>query len=309
MRGFVVALVAGATLVLAGSAQAERILVLGAGGHVSTRTDRYVPVTEPIVPSAGATHATTRPRAGHARARAAAAGPTVPGALQGLYQQGQISSATYTADLNTWNQALATHLSGTPATELAAVIANVNQIASSGQLTASRLPEVFLTVSRNVQWWTTGVIPTSGQDVEFAGSQIVWEYYPGQGIELQVLGTFGKADGLYTGNEYPQMLSLMGEMLPLAATRNGALTWEYLFQFEGGVPPWTSAMSQGTAIEALTRASKASTAQGNSAAASNYLSVAHQALAILQQAPPQASRCPHPTAPASCSTPTTRMNW
>jgi hypothetical protein len=46
-------------------------------------------------------------------------------------------------------------------------------------------------------------------------------------------------------------------------------------------------MSQGTAIEALTRASKASTAQGNSAAAAHYLSVAHQALAILQQAPPQ----------------------
>ena len=63
------------------------------------------------------------------------------------------------------------------------------------------------------------------------------------------------------------MLSLVNEMLPLAASRNGALTWEYLFQFENGSPPWTSAMSQGTAIEALTRASKASTAQGNSSAA------------------------------------------
>ena len=29
--------------------------------------------------------------------------------------------------------------------------------------------------------------------------ELVWEYYAGQGIELQVLGTFGKADGLYTG--------------------------------------------------------------------------------------------------------------
>src|SRR6202451_2911349 len=76
-------------------------------------------------------------------------------------------------------------------------------------------------------------------------------------------------------------------MPPLATSRNGALTWEYLFQFEDGVPPWTSAMSQGTAIEALTRASKAATAQGNSAAAANYFSVAHQALAILEQAPPE----------------------
>jgi hypothetical protein len=115
----------------------------------------------------------------------------------------------------------------------------------------------------------------------------VWEYYPGQGIELQVLGTFGKADGLYTAGQYPQMLSLVNEMVPLAALRNGALTWEYLFQFENGIPPWTSAMSQGTAIEALTRASKASTAQSDSAGAANYLQIAHQALAILQQAPPE----------------------
>ena len=210
-------------------------------------------------------------------------------ALQSLYGQGQISSATYSADQAAWNAALGAEarLNGTPATELGAVIANINQIAASGLLIPSRLPEIFLTVNRNVQWWTTGVIPASGQDVEFSGSQIVWEYYPGQGIELQVLGTFGKADGLYTGGDYSQMLSLVNEMVPLAASRNGALTWEYLFQFENGVPPWTSAMSQGTAIEALTRASKASTAQGNASAAANYLSVAHQALAILEQPPPE----------------------
>jgi D-glucuronyl C5-epimerase C-terminus/Bacterial Ig-like domain len=213
----------------------------------------------------------------------------VLGALQSLYQQGQISPGTYSSDRNAWNAAVSaeTRLTATPAVELGAVIANVKQIAASGLLTPSRLAEVFLTVNRNVQWWTSGVIPSSGEDVEFSGSQIVWEYYPGQGIELQVLGTFGKADGLYTGGEYPQMLSLVNEMLPLAASRNGALTWEYLFQFENGVPPWTSAMSQGTAIEALTRASKASTAEGDSAAAANYLSIAHQALAIFSQPPPE----------------------
>lgn len=70
-------------------------------------------------------------------------------ALQSLHAQGQISAATYTADLNAWNQALVTEsgLTGTPALELGAVVANVNQIAMSGLLTSSRLPEVFLTVS------------------------------------------------------------------------------------------------------------------------------------------------------------------
>jgi D-glucuronyl C5-epimerase C-terminus len=288
-RAVVVAflLTAGLSMALVSSAQAAQVLVLGRGGHIAVRVDRYVPVSDPIEPTAAATK--PAPRSGDVRARAASAGPSVLAALQSLYGQGQISSATYSADRNAWNAALTaqTSLTGTPAVELAAVIANVNQIAASGLLTSSRLAEVFLTVNRNVQWWTTGVVPASGQDVEFAGSQIVWEYYPGQGIELQVLGTFGKADGLYTGGDYSQMLSLVNEMLPLAASRNGALTWEYLFQFENGTPPWTSAMSQGTAIEALTRASKASTAEGNSAAAANYLSIAHQALAILEQAPPQ----------------------
>ncbi len=280
-------LTAALSMVLVSGARAAQVLVRGREGHVSLRTDRFVPASDPIAPARGSSK--SAPQAGHVGARAAAAGPTVVAALQSLYAQGQISSATYNSDLNAWNAALSTEarLTGTPASELGAVIANVNQIAASGLLIPSRLAEVFLTVNRNVQWWTTGVIPASGQDVEFSGSQIVWEYYPGQGIELQVLGTFGKADGLYTGGEYSQMLSLVNEMLPLAADRNGALTWEYLFQFENGVPPWTSAMSQGTAIEALTRASKASTAQGNPSAAANYLSVAHQALAILEQSPPE----------------------
>jgi len=286
-RAAVIAFVLTVSLSMAsvGRAHAAQVLLLGRGGHVSVRTDRFAPTNQPIAPA----RAASAPRSHRVRARTATAAPTVLSVLQSLYGQGQISSATYTADVNSWNQAVSTdsHLTGTPATELGAVLANMKQIAASNLLTSSRLAEVFLTVNRNVQWWSTGVVPSSGEDVEFSGSQIVWEYYPGQGIELQVLGTFGKADGLYTGGEYSEMLSLVNEMVPLAASRNGALTWEYLFQFENGVPPWTSAMSQGTAIEALTRASKASTAAGNSTAAANYFSIAHQALAILQQAPPE----------------------
>ena len=100
---------------------------------------------------------------------------------------------------------------------------------------------------------------SSGERVEFAGSQLVWEYYPGQGIQLQVLGSFGKADGLYTAGpaDYPAMEQLLSELIPLAARRAGGLTWEYYFRFDGGAPPWTSAMSQATGLEALTRAFQA----------------------------------------------------
>ena len=69
------------------------------------------------------------------------------------------------------------------------------------------------------------------------------------------------------------MRRLLSEMIPLAVHRDGGLVWEYYFQFDGGDPPWTSAMSQGTGLEALTRASRRSTDP-------SYLPRAHRALPI-----------------------------
>ncbi len=96
-----------------------------------------------------------------------------------------------------------------------------------------------------------------------------------------MLGTFGKADGLYTAGpaDYPQLEALLAQMIPLAVNRAGGLVWEYYFQFGGGKPPWTSAMSQGTGIEALTRAYLASHDP-------NYLQLAHQALPVFTAPPP-----------------------
>src|SRR4029450_4365911 len=37
----------------------------------------------------------------------------------------------------------------------------------------------------------------------------------------------------------------------MGSERGGALTWEYFFYFGGGAPPWTSGLSQGTALVAL----------------------------------------------------------
>src|SRR5205085_6742009 len=105
--------------------------------------------------------------------------------------------------------------------------------------------------------WTTGPLLATGERVSFQNSQLVWEYYPGQGIELQELGSFGQADWMYqAGPKYFNRLrALVDELIPLAAHRGGGLAWEYYFQFDRGAPPWTSAMSQGTAIQALTQTS------------------------------------------------------
>ena len=209
--------------------------------------------------------------------------PTVFSVLAGLAKTGALSQAAEQQYSGAYAHALTVEqrLRGTRRSQLDSVTETIHQIAVSGQLTPSRLPALFATLAANVQWWTTGPLLASGQRVEFAGSQLVWEYYPGQGIQLQVLGSFGKADGLYTAgpSSYPAMEQLLSELIPLAAQRGGGMTWEYYFDFDGGKPPWTSAMSQATGLEALSRAYQAT---GNP----YYLTVAGQALPVFTVGPP-----------------------
>ena len=208
---------------------------------------------------------------------------TVFSVLRRLYLTGALTQQAEQQYSSSFAHALSVekHLRGTRLAELEAVTVTMHAIAASGQMTPSRLAAMFATLAANVQWWTTGPLLSSGQRVEFAGSQLVWEYYPGQGIQLQVLGSFGKADGLYTAgpSQYPVMEQLLSELIPLAAERGGGLTWEYYFSFDGGQPPWTSAMSQATGLEALTRAYEAT---GNP----YYLTVAGEALPVFTSGPP-----------------------
>ena len=287
------------------SAAAAPVLVLGHNGHATLRNDPYVtgPAVTPAPASAPAL--STSERAARATASTGGAAPGAPGSsskpakkkkrkpskpeitflseLARLHRTGALPTVSYRADIGAYNHALATEkkLRGTRKTELTAVTVTMHDIAASHQLTPSRLPAIMATLAANQQWWTTGPLLSSGQRVEFAGSQLVWEYYPGQGIQLQVLGTFGKADGLYTAGatQYPAMEQLLTEMIPLASQRGGGLTWEYYFNFDGGAPPWTSAMSQATGLEALSRAYLAT---GNAA----YLTTGTKALPIFGVKPP-----------------------
>jgi hypothetical protein len=222
-------------------------------------------------------------RAADAVPRARTADINVRTELARLRRTGQISSPDYRRYLGSFNGALRTvrQLRGTRATELEAVIENIHWIAAARMLTPSRLPALFLTLEKNRRWWTTGPLLSSGQRVEFAGSQLVWEYYPGQGIELQPLGSFGPIDSLYQGGpkNYQRIKRLLAELIPLAANRGGGIAWEYYFNFDGGTPPWTSAMSQGTAIQALAEASVAFHDP-------SYLALARRALPVFDRPAP-----------------------
>ncbi len=219
-----------------------RALALGALGALTLAAFAAIPTASSAVPRARA---------------AAAAGPSVSGALQSLKASGAITPAQYTQYYNAYlaaKRSLA-KLSGTRRNELAAVMVNLQAMAAAGYFIPSRLPVLFLTLENNRHWWTTEPLLANGTRVSFPGSKIVWEYYAGQGIEIQWLGTFGEANGYYlSGHENANLRQLLGEVLPLATKRAGGIAWEYLFQFDGGKPPWTSGLSQGTALQVLARA-------------------------------------------------------
>src|SRR3954463_6012612 len=169
-------------------------------------------------------------------------------------------------------------LQGVRRREMAAAIAVAGSIAKRGQLTVGRMPAVFLTLARNAQWGAANGPPGAGSPgengprgrrgkplpararaarISFPGSELVFQYYAGLGLQLQVNGTWAKANALF-GSTNPVFIArgaaLLNELLPLGVLRSGVLAWEYLFPIFGGRPPWISALSQATAVQALTRA-------------------------------------------------------
>ncbi|HTB50581.1 MAG TPA: D-glucuronyl C5-epimerase family protein [Solirubrobacteraceae bacterium] len=213
---------------------------------------------------------------------------TVTAALQKLEKSGAITEAQYRQYQGAFSAAKSSlrKLSGTRATELGAVMANVEAMAAN-QLIPSRLPVMFNTLERNRQWWTTERLLGADQRVYFNGSRLVWEYYPGQGIEIQWLATFGKANSYFFAKETTALEEVLNEAIPLATQRAGGIAWEYMFQFDGGIPPWTSGLSQGTALQVLARAWSVTHIQ-------TYLTAAQQALGIFETPPPSGVRVATP---------------
>jgi hypothetical protein len=214
---------------------------------------------------------------------------TVTAALQQLQRSGAITQATYAKYQGAFSAAKSSlrKLSGTRAAELGAVMANVEAMAAANQLIPSRLPVVFTTLERNRQWWTTERLLGADQRVYFSGSKLVWEYYPGQGIEIQWLATFGKANAYFLDKEITTLKEVLNEAISLAVQRAGGIAWEYMFQFDGGLPPWTSGLSQGTALQVFSRAWSVTHEQA-------YLTAAQQALGIFEQPPPTGVRVATP---------------
>ena len=227
-----------------------------------------VPLTR-STPRAGAARSAGR---GSARSRAAARrrkGPTrgqkaVSLALRRALAAGRITRADFNRyrRLVTRSRATRKKLRGARGRELGSVIATVEAIALRRQLVGSRMRPLFLILRRNLEYWPRRTFPANRGRVSFRGSELVFEYYRGSGLQLQPLVNFTKANLLHAACVKPtyetcsrdRLRRLLREMTATSSVRGGFRAWEYFFTFGGGRPPWISGMAQATGIQAFARA-------------------------------------------------------
>ncbi len=186
-------------------------------------------------------------------------------------------------------------LSGARRTQLLYVANSVEALALSRRLTPTRMPVAFLQLERNRQYWRRLPYPATGAQVSFRGSQVLFQYFPGEGLQLHPLSTFKKANALHGFCERGEpecdeaaLRTILDEMTALAVKRGRRfIAWEYLFYFGGGYPPWMSGMAQATGIQAYARASQL-------LAEPSYVETAKRALGAFETLPPTGVRTTGP---------------
>ena len=239
---------------VAAGAQAARVVVLDRHGRASVRYDQALQ-GRALTPRVGVGGSVTRRSVARSGAER-----TVRSELLRLYRQELITQTSYRGYAASFNSAVVTakRLRGTRAAELEAVIENLHNIAAARMLTVSRLPALFLTLDRNRQWWRSGPLSQFRSARRVCGLGHRLGVLPRPGNRTAGLGQLREGSAVLCGrSQIPATCrQMVAELIPLAANRAGGLVWEYYFRFDGGVPPWTSAMSQGTALQTLADAYK-----------------------------------------------------
>jgi D-glucuronyl C5-epimerase C-terminus len=280
--------------VTAGPAQAGQVIVV-AGDHAERVLDPAAPSRSEIElpPAAARTSAAgVRARASTKRGRRA-----VYAALRAELRRRRISGGEYRRWSRTYVRSIRTlrRLRGARATQLRYVLTSVESLALQRRLGATRMPAVFLQLERNRQYWPRLPYPASRDAVSFSGSQILFVYFPGEGLQLHPLSTFKKANALHGFCERREascdeaaLRRILDEMTALAVKRGrNFIAWEYLFYFGGGTPPWMSGMAQATGIQALGRAAQLLEEP-------KYAATARRALGAFETAPPTGVRTTGP---------------
>lgn len=167
--------------------------------------------------------------------------------------------------------------------ELAGVVATVEGIAARRSLTGPRLVPLWLTLERNRAYWSANAAGPSARRISFPGSQLVWQWFPGQGLQFHPLANFAKLNQLWASRS-GAMGQLLDELLALRVPRAGGVAWEYYFAFAGGKPPWVSGLAQGTGVQSIARVAQRTDREAE------VLPIADQALSVFEAPPPAGVR-------------------
>jgi D-glucuronyl C5-epimerase-like protein len=295
-------------LAAAAPAQAGDVLVVGGGERAQRVDSAFVPdgptgdlgreptphAGDPVAAASLSARAAKKPKESKAKRRARKA---TSRALTLAYKRKAISRASYRKYQRTVAKArtVQRRLKGARGAELGNAIALVDGLALQRKLTASRLPATMLILQRNTQYWPRQPFPSDRDHIMFRGSRLIFEYYAGEGLQVQPLVNFKQANLMHgacvkdTGVACDRagLQKLLRELIRTASTRGGFKTWEYYFEFGGGRPPWISGMAQATAIQAFARAFQLF---GNQ----DYLKQARAAFGAFRKPPPVGVRTTGP---------------
>jgi hypothetical protein len=277
-----------AAVLAAAPAQAGRVIVVD-GHHAERVNDPNAPskaeialpaASGPIVASAARAHASAKPRADRR---------AVYSALKRALRSKRISAASYRRWRGRYVRAIRTyrHLRGARAKQLGYVIDSVEALALGNMLSPTRMPAAFVGLDRNRRYWSSLPFPAPRDEVSFKGSEVLYVYFPGEGLQLHPLATFKKANNMHGACERgeascdrPGLRRLLDEMESLAVQRSSRfIAWEYGFHFDGGTPPWISGMADATGIQAYGRAA-------DLLGDPHYFEVARRALGAFETLPP-----------------------
>ncbi len=286
MSSRILALAVVFAVLAAAPAQAGRVIVVD-GNHAKRVNDPNVPpksfVTLPPARGAVIASAARRPTKPRDDRRA------VSRSLKRALRSKRISSRAYKRWRGWYVRSIRTyrHLRGARREQLGYVIDSVEALALGNMLSPTRMPAAFTGLERNRRYWRSLPFPAARDQVSFKGSQVVYVYFPGEGLQLHPLTTFKKANNMHgacergeAGCDRAGLRRLLDEMEGFAVQRSRKfIAWEYGFAFDGGTPPWISGMAEATAIQAYGRA-------GDLLGDTHYFDVAKRAIGAFETLPP-----------------------
>ena len=145
-------------------------------------------------------------------------------------------------------------LGGAPQANIRGVLSNLRSLAER-KLLGSRGYPAFLILERNLEWFYDDrrSAPAYGTRTTFEGSELIWQFYPGSGWQLQPLANFGRLNGLLKLKKPAagRLEKFADDMLTTGVQRRGSLAFEYYFPWSGGAPGWISGMATATGMQAF----------------------------------------------------------